>query len=85
MPFAFTTVELYVVTISEKPWALAREVHRALEYNKNTTDIVKAFCSRENYAQKYQMSAFTAVGKPVDWPEDSQNMIFTSIERGCMI
>ena len=71
MPFSFNAVELCVVTINEKPWTRAREVRRALEYNKNTADIVKAFCSRENYAQKYQMSGFTAVEKPVDWPKDS--------------
>ena len=43
MPFTFNAVELCVVTINEKPWARAREVRRALEYNKNTTDIVKTF------------------------------------------
>ena len=47
-------------------------MHRALEYNEKTADIVKVFCSQENYAQKYQMSGFTAAGKPVDWPKDSQ-------------
>ena len=66
IPFSFNAVEFCVVIINEKHWTRAREVRRALEYNKKTTDIVKAFCSRENYAQKYQMSAFTAAGKPVD-------------------
>ena len=47
-------------------------MHRALEYNEKTADIVKVFCSQENYSQKYQMSGFTAAGKPVDWPKDSQ-------------
>ena len=46
MPFSFNTVELCVVTINEKLWTRAREVCRALEYNKKTADIVKAFCSR---------------------------------------
>ena len=40
MPFTFNALELYVVTINEKPWARAREVCRALEYNQKTTDIV---------------------------------------------
>ena len=43
MPFTFNAVELYVVTINEKPWIGAREVYRALEYDKATksADIVK--------------------------------------------
>ena len=46
MPFAFNEVKICVVTINEKPWARAKEACRALEYNKKTTDIVKASCSR---------------------------------------
>ena len=53
MPFAFNAVELYVVTINEKPWTRAREVCKALEHNKKTADLIKAFCSRENYDQKH--------------------------------
>ena len=53
MPFSFNAVELCVVTINEKPWTRAKEVFRALEYNKKIADIVKAFCSQENYTQKY--------------------------------
>ena len=34
MPFAFNAFELYVVTINEKPWALAREVCKVLRYEK---------------------------------------------------
>ena len=30
-----------------------------------------AFCDRENYAQKYQMVKFTAVGNFLDWSKDS--------------
>ena len=43
MPFTFDAVELYVVTINEKPWIRPREVYRALEYDKATkcADIVK--------------------------------------------
>ena len=82
MPFTFNALELYVVTINEKPWARAREVCRALEYNKKTADIVKNHCSKENYVQKYQMSSVTAAGTPVDWPKDSQKYdIYTNEER----
>ena len=72
MPFSFNAVELCVVTIIEKLWTRTKEVRKALEYNKKNADIVKTFCNRENYAQKYQMSGFTTAGKPVDWPKDSQ-------------
>ena len=82
MPFIFNAVELRVVTISEKSWTRAREVRMALEYNKKTADLVKAFCSGENYAQKYQMSSFTAAGKPVDWPKDSQKYDIYINEEG---
>ena len=53
-----------------------------LEYNKKTADIVKAFCSREKYAQKYQMSGFTAAEKPVDWLKDSQKYAIYIKEEG---
>ena len=58
MPFSFNAVELYVVTISEKPWTRAREVCKALEYGKATkaADIVKHLCSTENYAHKYKLN-----------------------------
>ena len=52
IPFSFNAVELCVLTINEKHWTRAREVYRVLEYNKKTTDIVKASCSKESYAHK---------------------------------
>ena len=70
MPFVFNEVKLCIVTINEKPWTRAREVRRTLEYNKKTADTVKAFCSRESYAHKYQLSKFTAVENSIDWPKD---------------
>ena len=56
--FSFNAVELYVVTINEKPWTHAREGCRALEYGKTTkaADIVKHLFSRENYAHKCQFT-----------------------------
>ena len=72
MPFAFNTIELCVVTINEKPWARDREMCKLLEYNKNTANIVKNHCSKENYSQTYQMSSVLATVTPVDWPKDSQ-------------
>ena len=66
MPFAFNAVILCIVTINEKPWTRAKEVCKALQFNKKTADIIKAFCSKENFAQKYQLSEFTAAGNFVD-------------------
>ena len=82
MPFSFNAVELCVTTINEKPWTRAREVCRAPEYNKKTADIVKTFCSKENYAQKYQTISVTSAGKPVDWPKDSQKYDIYTNEEG---
>ena len=60
------------MTINE-PWARAREVRRALEYGKATkaADIVTAFCSKENYTHKYQLSEFVSETNFMDWPKDS--------------
>ena len=42
---------------------------------------LKAFCSQQNYTQKYQMISVTTAGKPVDWPKDSQKYdIYTNEE-----
>ena len=82
MPFFFNAVELCVVTINEKPWTHVREVRRALEYKKKTADIIKAFCSRENYSQKYQKGSFTAAEKLAEWPKDSQKYDIYINEEG---
>ena len=58
MPFTFNAVELCIVTINEKPWTSAREVCQVLKYGKATkaADIVKQFCSRENYTKSINCS-----------------------------
>ena len=70
MPFSFIALELCVVTINEKPWTCAKEVCKALEYNIKTTDIVKAFCSRENYAHKWQLNKFPTAANFMDFAKD---------------
>ena len=55
MPFAFNAVEFYVVTVNGKHWTRAKEVCKALEYNKNIAHVIRAHCSRENYAHKYDL------------------------------
>ena len=45
MPFAFNAEELCVATINEKLWTRAREVCKALRYEKKTANIVKSYYS----------------------------------------
>ena len=80
MTFTFNAVELLIVTMNEKHWTLRRSAGHL--NNKKTADIVKAFCSKENNAQKYQMSSVTGVVKPVNWPKDSQNYDIYIIGEG---
>ena len=82
MPLTFNAVELCVNTINEKPSTLAKEVCKALQYKKKTADTIKAFCSKENFAHKYQLSEFTATGNFVDWHRESRKDDYYSNEEG---
>ena len=86
MPFSFNEVELCVVTINEKPWRSAKEVHRVLEYGKATkaADIVKHLCSRENYAHKYQLSEFVYETNSWIGLRTREKMTITSVKKVCM-
>ena len=68
--------------INEKPWARTREVCTTLEYNKKNANIVKNQCSKENNAQKYQMSSVPAVVTPINRPKDSQKFDIYINEEG---
>ena len=52
MSFVFNAVELYVVTINEKPWTRAREVSKALSYEKAARRVVRHHCAREMIQHK---------------------------------
>ena len=82
MPFAFNAVELYVVTVNGKHWTRVKEVCKALEYNKKTAHVIRAHCTRENYAQKYDLTSVPTAGTPVNWPMDSQKYDLYIIEEG---
>ena len=82
MPFAFNAVELYVVTINEKPWTRTREVCKALEHNKKTAHFIKAHVSPENYAQKYQISNVLAAVTSINWSKDSRKDDYYTNEEG---
>ena len=55
---SFNVVNLYVVTINGKSWTRAKEVCKALQYNKEIADVIKRHYSSENYAHKYQLTGF---------------------------
>ena len=84
MPFTFNAVDLCVVTIDEKPWTLAREVCRALEYSTATkaADVVRHLCSKTNYAHKWQLTRLVSKTKPVEWSIDSQKYYICTDEEG---
>ena len=73
VPFAFNAVELYVVTVNGKHGTRAKEVCKALEYNKKTSktaNTIRAHCSRENYAHKYELTKVHAACTLLNWPSD---------------
>ena len=83
MPFTFNAVELCVVSINEKPWTRAKEVCKALKYNKKIANVVKNYCGKKNYAQKYQLSSIPAVVKLWIGQKIHKNTIFISMRKGC--
>ena len=85
MPFALNAVELYVVTVNGKHWTCAKEVCKALEYNKKTSktaNIIRARCNRENYAHKYDLTKFVLETNPINWPKDLQKQDIYINEEG---
>ena len=49
--FTFNAVKLQVVTIDGKEWVRAKEVCKVLEYQGQTTKVIRGHCSGENLAQ----------------------------------
>ena len=68
VPFTFKNVELKVVTINGKPWTRAKEVCKALEYNKKTAHVIRAHCSQENYVHKYDLGNVSTASTSLEWP-----------------
>ena len=64
MPFTFNAVQLCVVTINEKPRTRAREVCRALEYQKGRArDVLKKHVSIESKQHKDELEGPAAVAR----------------------
>ena len=66
MLFAFDTVEFYVVTINKKLWTRAREVCKALRYEKVARRVVRHHCAREHIQHKYQLVAVATVDTAIN-------------------
>ena len=82
MSFSFNAVKLYVLSINEKPWVRAREVYRALEYNKKAVHVIKAHVSPENYVQKWQLAVSVFETSSMNWSIDSQKLDLYISEEG---
>ena len=82
MPFAFNAVEVYIVTINEKPWTRAREVCKALRYEKAARRVVRHHCTRENIQHKHQLAVVPTVITTVNWLRDSQKLDLYINEEG---
>ena len=74
MVFAFNAVEMYVVTINEKPWTRSREVCKALRYKKATRRVFRHHCVKENIQHKHQLGVVLTAGATVNWPRNSQKL-----------
>ena len=72
MPFAFNAVELYVVTINGKPWTRAKEVCKALEYQRRTKDILRGHVSIENKRHRFELQGGSVTEPLLEWPKNSQ-------------
>ena len=70
MPISFNAVELCVVIINEKPWTRAREVCKALRYEKAARRVVRHHCTRENIQRKHQLAVLPTVGTTINRPRD---------------
>ena len=82
VPFTFKNVELKVVTINCKPWTRAKEVCKALEHSRSINHVIKDHCSRENYAQKYDLTRQSAADHLLNWPSDSRKDDYYFNEEG---
>ena len=82
MPFDFNAVELYVVTVNGKHWTRAKEVCKALKYSRRTNHVIKDHCTRENYAQKYDLTKGSVADPLLNWPSDSRKHDYYLNEEG---
>ena len=80
--FTFKNVKLKVVAIKGKPWTRAKEMCKALEYSQSINHVIKAHCSRENYAHKYDLSKWSTADHLLNWPSDLRKDDYYLNEEG---
>ena len=76
-------VNFYVVAMKDKPWVNAREVYRALEYEKAARRFIRNPCGSENISHKdrwlYRRQVQPLIGLGIH-----KNLMCTSIRKGCI-
>ena len=82
MPFAFNAVELYVVTVNGKHWTRAKEVCKALEYQRRTKDILRGHVSIENKRHMRELKGVVSPNTLLKWPKNSQPHEYYLNEEG---
>ena len=83
MPFIFNAVKLCVVTIIGKLWTRAKEVCRALEYQKGRTRcVLKKYVSIENKQPKHELKGSAAAAPALEWPKNSHTDKYYISEEG---
>ena len=85
MPFAFNAVELYVAAVNGKHWTHAKEVCKALEYQRRkykTKDVLKKHVSIENKQHQHQLKAWITATQPLNWQKNSQPSEYYLNEEG---
>ena len=82
VPFTFKNVELKVVTINGKHWIRAKEVCKALKYQRRTKDILRGHVSIENKRHRFELQSSTVTEPPLEWPKNSQSDEYYINEEG---
>ena len=68
MSFKFNSVDLFTVTINEKPWTRAKEVCKALEYQRRAKDILREHVSIEDKRHRFELQGGSVTEPLLKWP-----------------
>ena len=85
VPFTFNNVTLQVVTVDGKEWCRAKEVCKALEYQRRHCKDCKHYKNHLQWRKlthKYQLSGVHVAATPINWPSDSQKYDLYISEEG---
>ena len=63
---------LEVVSINGKPWTRAKEVCKALEYQRRTKDILRGHVSITNKRHMRKLKGVVSPNTPSKWTKNSQ-------------